>query len=81
MWTPEAIRKLRRELGWTQLELGSYLGVGKTAACNWERGRCPPSRLAADGLSALADVVLRLKRERQGGSGSALRFRRSVVSS
>ena len=57
VWTPEAMRTLRGELGWTLLELGAYLGVGKTAVSNWECGRCLPSRLAVEGLSALAGVV------------------------
>lgn len=37
--TGERLRKLRREHGWSQEELGAKIDVDQTSVSNWERGR------------------------------------------
>lgn len=39
MTTGDVIRKLRKEKGWTQQELGDRLGVQKSAIAKYESGR------------------------------------------
>jgi len=40
----EKIRKLRKEKGWTQINLASQLGVHATTVKRWEKRRSRPSR-------------------------------------
>lgn len=39
-----SLKKLRRQTGLTQSELGKKLNVSHSAVSNWERGVCPPLR-------------------------------------
>lgn len=47
------LRELRRTKGWTQDELGSYLGVQKAAVCKYETGR---TALPEEMILALCDL-------------------------
>ena len=49
-WTPswtfgEKIRKIRKELGYGQVEFAEFLGVGRAALSHWESGRSAPAHL------------------------------------
>ena len=50
IWIPEQLKKARTEMGLTQMEMASRLGVEKGSVSNWERGVNGP-----DG-SKLADL-------------------------
>lgn len=52
METGEIIRKLRKERGWSQELLGTYLGVQKSAVAKWENGRV--NNLKKETIDALA---------------------------
>lgn len=41
IWTPESIRKTRRERGWTQKEAARRAGMGRRTYIEWEKGRAP----------------------------------------
>ena len=47
------IARLRKEKGWTQEELGEYLGVSNQAVSKWELGMTMPDIML---LPILADV-------------------------
>ena len=38
----KAIRELRQERGWTQLDLANAIGVTPVTVFNWERGKYEP---------------------------------------
>ena len=60
-WTPERIKALRQRIGWSGLELGTFVGSGpagaKTLVSNWECGRCAPHPQAAEALDNLWNVL------------------------
>lgn len=47
------VKKLREELGLTQLELANQLGVSVVAIQNYENGRSNPSKLVREKLARL----------------------------
>lgn len=53
--SPQEIRRLRTQLGWTQSELGEHAGVGRTAVTLWELGKRNPSRAASRLLAMLQE--------------------------
>ena len=52
--TGERIKKLRKEKGLTQQQLGEMLGVQKSAIAKYENGRVP--NLKKETLSRLAEI-------------------------
>lgn len=50
------LRRLRREAGLTQDELGDRLEVGRSSIANWERGLRAPSPLTIRSLALLFNV-------------------------
>jgi transcriptional regulator with XRE-family HTH domain len=40
---PEAIKQLRKDLGWSLAEFGRYFGVTAQAVLRWERGSARPN--------------------------------------
>jgi transcriptional regulator with XRE-family HTH domain len=49
MSTAEIIKAVRKQMGWSQAELGQRIGVGRSQVCNIETGRndIPASKLLA----------------------------------
>jgi transcriptional regulator with XRE-family HTH domain len=47
MGTDELVKAIRKQMGWSQSELGNFLGVGRSQVCNIETGRndIPASKL------------------------------------
>lgn len=64
--TGALIRRLRRELGLTQLQLAGRLGVSDKAVSKWERGLGSPEVSTLPRLSQVLGVDL--ARMLQGGS-------------
>lgn len=56
----DEIKRVRRELGWTQAELADALGVAANTVARWERGELAPR--APD----LVRLALRAAEERAG---------------
>lgn len=50
------LRRLRREAGLTQDELGDRLEVGRSSIANWERGLRAPSPLTVRSIALLFNV-------------------------
>ncbi|MEM9069757.1 MAG: helix-turn-helix domain-containing protein [Myxococcota bacterium] len=50
------IRMLRFQLGWTQKELGDYLGVSQPLVSSWESGRRVPEGPALQAIERLAST-------------------------
>lgn len=42
-WTPERVRKLRRQLRLSQRAFGDRLGVRQATVSDWERGKTAPT--------------------------------------
>ena len=53
--TGERIRRLRKEKGWTQTDLGNRIGVQNSAIAKYENGRVP--NLKRSTIKALADAL------------------------
>ena len=53
--TGERIRRLRKEKGWTQTDLGNRIGVQNSAIAKYENGRVP--NLKRSTINALADAL------------------------
>jgi DNA-binding transcriptional regulator YiaG len=53
-WTPERIRRLRRRLKMTHLELAHALGVDQRTVQGWQAGRNEPRGLSRQALDRLA---------------------------
>lgn len=53
---PRRLKRLRREAGFTQEELGNRLEVGRSAVANWERGLRMPSPLTIRSIALLFNV-------------------------
>ncbi len=51
-----AIRQLRQDRGWTQMDLARRLGVDQGAISNWERGQRRPYRRHQQRLADLFGV-------------------------
>ncbi len=49
----EAIKQIRKELGYTQNDLAIKMHITSTTVSRWESGRSKPGRLA---MSVLADI-------------------------
>jgi transcriptional regulator with XRE-family HTH domain len=49
MTTADIVKAIRKQMGWTQAELGSRIGIGRAQVCNVETGRhdIPASKLLA----------------------------------
>ncbi|MCC6629127.1 MAG: helix-turn-helix transcriptional regulator [Chloroflexi bacterium] len=59
----QTIAELRRERGWTQLELANKLGVTPVTVYNWERGKYEPGasmfrRIAQSFGVSMDDIAL-----------------------
>lgn len=55
--TPEEVKQIRAELGWTQKQLADALGVWIATVSRWEHGAK---------MSPMAQAALRLLAERKG---------------
>lgn len=55
----EKLRELRKEIGFTQIELAEKTGVSRSTVYDWESGKYPPTD--ANNIAALEDVF-RLER-------------------
>jgi type I restriction enzyme M protein len=53
IWTPEAIKALRKKMDLTQKQLANRLGVHPGTVTRWETGSFEPSALAYDKLDSL----------------------------
>jgi DNA-binding XRE family transcriptional regulator len=53
-----AIRKLRQERGWTQLELANRLGVTPVTVYNWERGKYEPKVAQLRAMTKLFGICM-----------------------
>ena len=62
--SPNEILVLRKELGWTQADLGDAVGVGKASVSLWESGAQTPSgsaEILLGQIRARADLERRKK--------------------
>jgi DNA-binding transcriptional regulator YiaG len=50
-WTPEELKRLRKETGHTQEDLAPLLGVSLATLRTWEQGVAKPSRMGRRLLS------------------------------
>lgn len=58
MFHQEAVRELRKQLGWSRTELAAYLGVPEKEIAAWESARSEPPNEHLGALYRLADANL-----------------------
>jgi transcriptional regulator with XRE-family HTH domain len=61
----EQIKQLRADLGWSQAQLGGYLGYTATAVMKWEKGMATPPPVIQGILTKLRQRLDRQRREQQ----------------
>lgn len=54
-WSPERIKALRQQFGFTQEDLARRIPVTVSTVNRWENGHWQPSRLACQKLNELAN--------------------------
>ena len=59
--TPQQIKALRDELGWTQQQMGSFLNVSQVGIWRWESAQATPD---AYRMTALKQLRIRLDQAR-----------------
>ncbi len=59
--TPQQIKALRDELGWTQQQMGSFLNVSQVGIWRWESAQATPD---AYRMAALKQLRIRLDQAR-----------------
>lgn len=52
-----AIKRARKEHGWTQGQLGVHLGVSSVAVCRWESGQDAPDAWTVERIERLMGRV------------------------
>lgn len=61
---PQEIKQLRKELGWSQAQLGKHLGYTSNAVMKWERGMSQPPDVVKGLLFKLKERLAN-KKEKQ----------------
>jgi DNA primase catalytic core len=56
-WNAENIKKLREQLGWTQIKLAEKLGVNRNTINRWEIGKRSPGKLMRSKLDDLVSGI------------------------
>ena len=61
----QRIKNIRKRLGWSQTELGKYMGVSRSSVAQWEIGRRSPSKVHKSILLKIEERLNELESEAQ----------------